>query len=89
MAAVLVGPAGQVGAAGNQASPAFVGEIRPSPLDKNQQAVAKADEKKNVDEGWVRRCFHSLQTCSLPVPKSITRSVFGGLEPVVRGQAGF
>src|SRR5580700_1683281 len=49
-AGVLARPAGQISATGNQAGTAFVGEIRPRPLNKNQHSIAEADEKKNVDE---------------------------------------
>src|SRR5216684_1539608 len=43
-------PAGKIRSAGDQAGAALVGEIGPGPLDENQQAVAKSDEEKNVDE---------------------------------------
>ena len=43
-------PAGQVGAAGDQARATFVGDIGPGPLDENQEAIAETDEKENVDE---------------------------------------
>ena len=47
---LIGGPSRQVGAAGDQARAAFVGRVGPRPLNEYQQAVAKADEKKNVDE---------------------------------------
>src|ERR1035437_6764004 len=48
---VLIGaPSGQVGAACDQARAAFVGDVGPSPLNENQEPVAKTDEKKNVDK---------------------------------------
>ncbi len=43
-------PAGKIGAAGDQAGAALVGEIGPRPLDENQHAVLEADQEKNVDE---------------------------------------
>src|ERR1700689_4900955 len=38
-------PSRQIRAAGDQARSAFVGNIRPGPLNEDQQPVAKADEK--------------------------------------------
>jgi len=43
-------PSGKIGAAGDEAGSALVGEVRPGPLDENQDAVAEADEEKDVDE---------------------------------------
>ena len=43
-------PAGQIVAAGDEASAALVGEIRPRPLDHHNQAIAESDQKENVDE---------------------------------------
>src|SRR4029077_18866391 len=47
---VLLDPAGEFVAAGDQAGAALVGEIRPGPLDHHDQAIAESDEEKNVDE---------------------------------------
>lgn len=44
------GPAGKVGAAGDEAGAAFVGHVRPCPLNENEQAVAESDEIENVNE---------------------------------------
>src|SRR5579871_1705989 len=43
-------PAGQFGAARNQARAAFIREIGPCPLDEHQHAIAESDEKKDVHE---------------------------------------
>src|ERR1019366_1313992 len=43
-------PAGKTGAACDEAGAALVGGIRPRPLDKHKQAVAEANQEKNVDE---------------------------------------
>src|ERR1700685_716892 len=45
-----IGPARQVSAPGDEAGSALVCDIRPRPLNENQDAIAEADEKKNVDE---------------------------------------
>ena len=47
---LIGGPSWQIGAAGDQACTAFIGDVGPRPLNENQKPVAKTDEKKNVDE---------------------------------------
>src|ERR1022692_240689 len=46
----VVNPAGQLVAAGDEASAALISQIRPRPLDHHDQAIAESDEKEDVDE---------------------------------------
>src|ERR1035438_2558945 len=53
--------------------------IRIYPRQAPQRTFVFCDQpEKNFPASvvWVRRCFHSLQTGSLPVPKNITRCVW-------------
>src|SRR6266700_527206 len=43
-------PSGQIGASRNQARTTFVGDIRPRPLNEDEDAVAESDQEKNVNE---------------------------------------
>src|SRR5271167_1402020 len=43
-------PSGKTGAAGDEACAALVSKIRPCPLDKDQYAVLKTNQEKNVDK---------------------------------------
>ena len=43
-------PAGEVGAAGDEACSAFVGHVGPGPLNKDEQAVSESDEEEDVNE---------------------------------------
>src|ERR1044071_6064617 len=42
-------PAGQVLVSRNQACSAFIGQIRPGPLNQNDQAIAETDQEKYVN----------------------------------------
>jgi len=46
----IVAPAGEVGAAGDQAGAAFVGQVGPAPLDEDEDSVPVSDEEEDVDE---------------------------------------
>jgi hypothetical protein len=47
---LIGGPSGKVGAAGDQAGTALVRDVGPCPLNEDQEAVAEADQEKDVDE---------------------------------------
>src|SRR5271169_2522500 len=46
----VLAPSGKTGAAGDKARAPLVSEIRPSPLDEDENTVAEANQEKNVDE---------------------------------------
>src|SRR5215831_12553089 len=80
----------QIAATGNQPCAAFVGEIRPRPVDKHEDAITEPDEEENVYEK-PRQPSDESGNMNLPELRDRCGSANGGetaFVPVVEKWAG-